>query len=52
MHPALLYSQCKTGSQAGCSKAAGSGAENACVQVREKHGHRHSLERKLAQPCS
>lgn len=32
MHPALLCSQCKTGSEAGCSKAAGSGAENACVQ--------------------
>lgn len=34
MYPALLCSQCKTGSGAGCSKAAGSGAKNACVQER------------------
>lgn len=48
MNPALLCSQCKTGSEAGCSKAAGSGAQNACVQERSMDTGIHSTENWLS----
>lgn len=46
IYPALLCSQCKTGSEAGCSKAAGSGAEN--VQERSMDTDIHCTENWLS----